>query len=945
MIKSDIVGLIIVGGVVLSTLVAFRIFGVLGDRYNHLLGVFFGPLRFVLFIYLAYYGIALALAVRSSLKERYLISGGGAILSAAVIAAAIFSHFDHALGLSYARRGGVIADGLFVALSKVISPTGAVIAASISLLTFASDLAGYGPLTILRKKRHLVADRLVDTSRGSAYLRDTDSRGTATPSAKDDRSYIDLDSMGQSFTARDFEAEQSDLDLGAAVVDFNDEGDSIDERGSNRRSIRHLFQDRIRDGRTKAGEGFNVQLGGESTDSELYDQFSSDAYVPDEFDDDDQVKDEIANLEGGVVTGDYSLSGHLVQELHFEGSIDLRPPNSSEATPSLGEVEGDISQRGTEGGSVQGVSIYDYVDEEDAVGDVLDLLKDADVDPMTSLDGLSVAPTPGKFGVGEASDYEGSAPVDDEAIDMTAEDLATESDSNEGDPSEGKVEWKLPSPTILKRSQVRSLDKNELWNRGTVLCKALASHKVETTLVGMTVGPTVTRYELELGAGVKVSRVTSLHKDIAYAMAAADVRILAPIPGRSAIGVEVPNEQRLTVSLGDVLSSPEAAAATHPLAVAIGRDISGKATLVNLAEMPHVLIAGSTGSGKSSCLNSILTSLLVRSTPDQVRMILVDPKRVELGQYNGVPHLLTPVVTEPKKAANALNWAVREMESRYNLLSEIGARDLASYNLILDQMEEAESIEIEDVEIPEDAIAHGDSPLFDSIQEKKYRRLPYIVVVVDELNDLMMVAAKDVEESICRIAQMARAVGIHLVIATQRPSVDVITGLIKANIPSRMAFSVSSLADSRVILDQPGAERLIGKGDMLMLGASSSHPQRLQAPWVSEDEVRKVVATWLRQGKANFIEGLEQSEEKQSPIPTDDDGDELFNAAVELVVMSQLGSTTMLQRKLRIGFSRAGRLMDLLENRGIVGPQEGSRPRIVLLTKEEFENEREAGGF
>lgn len=533
--------------------------------------------------------------------------------------------------------------------------------------------------------------------------------------------------------------------------------------------------------------------------------------------------------------------------------------------------------------------------------------------------------------------------VDENSYSPLADD--DQSDSPDSDVTEGKVEWRLPSTSILKRSQVRSLDKNELWNRGTVLCKALASHKVETTLVGMTVGPTVTRYELELGAGVKVSRVTSLHKDIAYAMAAADVRILAPIPGRSAIGVEVPNEQRLTVSLGDVLSSPEAAAATHPLSVAIGRDISGKATLVNLAEMPHVLIAGSTGSGKSSCLNSILTSILVRSTPDQVRMILVDPKRVELGQYNGVPHLLTPVVTEPKKAANALNWAVREMESRYNLLSEIGARDLASYNLILDQMEEADSIEIDEVEISAETIAHGDSPLFDSIQEKKYRRLPYIVVVVDELNDLMMVAAKDVEESICRIAQMARAVGIHLVIATQRPSVDVITGLIKANIPSRMAFSVSSLADSRVILDQPGAERLIGKGDMLMLGASSSHPQRLQAPWVSEDEVRKVVATWLRQGKANFIEGLEQGEERQSLIPTDDDGDELFNAAVELVVSSQLGSTTMLQRKLRIGFSRAGRLMDLLERRGIVGPQEGSRPRIVLMTKEEFENEREAGGF
>lgn len=945
MIKSDIVGLVIVGGVVLSTLVAFRIFGVLGDRYNHLLGALFGPLRFVLFVYLAYYGIALALAVRSSLKERYLISGGGAILSAALIVAAIVSYFDHAAGLSYARRGGVIADGLFVALSKVISPTGAVIVASIAFLTFASDLAGYGPLTILRKKRHLIGERLVVTSRENASLRGKDSRGAPSPTAGDEQSYIDLDSMGQSFTARDFEAEQSDLDLGNAAANFGDESDSLGAEGSNRRSIRNRFQGRVREGRPKRDDVLNFQQGGVNTGNELYDQFSNDAYVPDEFDDDGHVKDELANLEGGAVSGDYSLSGHLVQELHFEGSVDLRPHDTSETAPGPGEIDGDLSQRGIESGSIHGVSIYDYVDDEDVLTNAHDAFEDEVLDHNASLGGLSVASNSGNFGVGEAHHDDDRPLVDDEAIDLTTEDLANESDPNEGEPSEGKVEWKLPSPTILKRSQVRSLDKNELWNRGTVLCKALASHKVETSLVGMTVGPTVTRYELELGAGVKVSRVTSLHKDIAYAMAAADVRILAPIPGRSAIGVEVPNEQRLTVSLGDVLSSPEAAAATHPLAVAIGRDISGKATLVNLAEMPHVLIAGSTGSGKSSCLNSILTSLLVRSTPDQVRMILVDPKRVELGQYNGVPHLLTPVVTEPKKAANALNWAVREMESRYNLLSEIGARDLASYNLILDQMEEAESIEIDDVEISEDAIAHGDSPLFDSIQEKKYRRLPYIVVVVDELNDLMMVAAKDVEESICRIAQMARAVGIHLVIATQRPSVDVITGLIKANIPSRMAFSVSSLADSRVILDQPGAERLIGKGDMLMLGASSSHPQRLQAPWVTEDEVRRVVATWLRQGKANFIEGLEQSEEKQSLIPTDDDGDELFNAAVELVVMSQLGSTTMLQRKLRVGFSRAGRIMDLLERRGIVGPQEGSRPRIVLMTKEEFENEREAGGF
>ena len=495
--------------------------------------------------------------------------------------------------------------------------------------------------------------------------------------------------------------------------------------------------------------------------------------------------------------------------------------------------------------------------------------------------------------------------------------------------------WKLPAAALLKRSVSRALDKDELWKRGKVLAEALATHKVETSLVGMTVGPTVTRYELELGSGVKVARVTSLHKDIAYAMAAADVRILAPIPGRSAIGVEVPNTKRVVVALADVLSAPEAIAATHPLAVAVGRDISGKAAMANLAEMPHVLIAGATGSGKSSCLNSILTSILMRTTPDEVRLILVDPKRVELGQYNGVPHLLTPVVTNPKKAANALAWAVKEMERRYDMLSELGARDIGGYNQIVANLasEYTTSDEVSPIEIES-----GPAPLFDSVAEKRYGHLPYILVVVDELNDLMMVAARDVEDSICRIAQMARAVGIHLVIATQRPSVDVITGLIKANIPSRMAFSVSSLADSRVILDQPGAERLIGKGDMLLLGASSSHPQRIQAPWVSEEEVRKVVASWIRQGKAAYMGEFEAAEAAVESASESEDEDELFGAAMELVVSSQLGSTSMLQRKLKVGFSRAGRLMDLLERRGIVGPLEGSKPRVVLMGKEEYQN-------
>jgi S-DNA-T family DNA segregation ATPase FtsK/SpoIIIE len=461
---------------------------------------------------------------------------------------------------------------------------------------------------------------------------------------------------------------------------------------------------------------------------------------------------------------------------------------------------------------------------------------------------------------------------------------------------------------------------------------------VETRLVGRTVGPSVTRYELELGAGVKVARVTSLSKDIAYAMASPDVRILAPIPGKSAIGVEVPNRRRQLVALGDILASPEAAQAHHPLEVALGRDIAGKAFMANLAEMPHVLVSGATGSGKSSCINSILTSILTRATPDQVRLILVDPKRVELGQYNDLPHLLTQVVVDPKKAANALAWAVKEMERRYDLLAEAGMRDITGYNIAVDRGELADHEEAHRRRSIGLADADGAAGEGDESAPVHFQRLPFILIVVDELNDLMMVAARDVEESVCRIAQMARAVGIHLVLATQRPSVDVITGVIKANVPSRMAFSVSSLADSRVILDQPGAERLIGRGDMLLLTASSSNPQRLQGPWVGEDEVRAVAAHWKRQRPMEVVAGIEEvAGDTTVPGGASDDDDELLAQAMDLVVRSQLGSTSMLQRKLRVGFARAGRLMDLMERRGVVGPSEGSKARDVLMTVEELE--------
>ena len=480
--------------------------------------------------------------------------------------------------------------------------------------------------------------------------------------------------------------------------------------------------------------------------------------------------------------------------------------------------------------------------------------------------------------------------------------------------------WKLPPLSLLKRGKVQEVDHALVEAEGRTLERALAAHGVDTALVGMTVGPTVTRYELALGPGVKVSRVTNLHKDIAYAMASADVRILAPIPGRSAIGVEVPNKTRQLVLVGDILASPEAHKAIHPLEVAVGRDIAGRPILVNLAEAPHLLIAGATGAGKSSCLNSLLTSILLRSTPDQVRLILVDPKRVEMGQYNGLPHLLTQVVVNPKKAANALSWAVHEMERRYDLLAEVGVRDISGYNAAFDR---------------------GDL-VPDPGSELTYARLPFILLVVDELNDLMMVAARDVEESICRIAQMARAVGIHLVIATQRPSVDVITGVIKANVPSRLAFAVSSATDSRVILDQVGAERLVGQGDMLLAIASSSVPLRVQGSWVGEDEVRKVVAHWRRQAQPQYVEGVEGDEATSGSgggggSGSGDDSDDMLEAAMELVVRSQLGSTSMLQRKLRLGFARAGRIMDLLEQRGVVGPSEGSKARAVLMTPEELD--------
>ena len=567
------------------------------------------------------------------------------------------------------------------------------------------------------------------------------------------------------------------------------------------------------------------------------------------------------------------------------------------------------------GTAVAGETVIDVREASDPVAVVYDVEQEDAGDEAAAADVIEED---------ETSEIDVDIDIDEDAADEAEEDedeqIVEQLEIPLG-PAAKKGGWKLPPLSLLARSSAQEVDERLVEEAGRVLEAALAAHGVETRLVGMTVGPTVTRYELELAPGVKVARVTSLHKDIAYAMASADVRILAPIPGRSAIGVEVPNKQRHLVALGDILSSAEARKAVHPLEVSVGRDIAGRAVMMNLATMPHLLVAGATGAGKSSCINSIVTSVLMRSTPDQVRLILVDPKRVEMGQYNRLPHLLTPVVTNPKRAANALAWAVREMERRYDVLHEVGVRDITGYNAAYDRGELVPPLGSEIV----------------------YERLPFILVVVDELNDLMMVAARDVEDSICRIAQMARAVGIHLVIATQRPSVNVITGVIKANIPARLAFAVSSLADSRVILDQQGAERLIGQGDMLLLGPASSVPQRVQGAWVSEEEVRKVVGHWRRQGgDPAYVAGIEGDETAgtfgSSTFGGDDDDDEaLTRQAMELVVRSQLGSTSMLQRKLRVGFARAGRLMDLLEQRGVVGPSEGSKARAVLMTPEELD--------